>query len=72
MANKSLAPDQAYAGRSAKIALVQIWMDRKALAHVKAQAIGPNATSRYIERLVFQDMARLEERTRLTRAQTDD
>jgi hypothetical protein len=62
MANTALAPGQTYAGRNAKLGLIQLWIDKAALAFIKEQALTSKGLSRYVERLIFQEMIRVEER----------
>jgi len=62
---RKLAPGEAYAGRPKEIIPIQLSLEREALALARQRAIGEKAIGRYLNRLIYEDVARWEERRRL-------
>jgi hypothetical protein len=55
-----------YAGRPAGIVPVMLSMEKEAWDFVRAHALGRRSMGRYLSRLVFEERARLEERSKWT------
>ena len=62
---RTVPPDEAYAGRPKAIIPLQLSLEREALALARQRAISEKALGRYLTRLIYEDVARWEERARL-------
>jgi len=62
---KRLAPGATYAGRSPEVVPINISLDREAARLIRLLAPTAKGMGRFVSRLVFEHIARLEERQRL-------